>query len=587
MFLKKDTTIIKGKTYSHYKIVESYRQGKEVKQRLISNLGNIAEEQAKKIKTVLKCVSDPHINLVDFDEVEIVQHCSYLDVALLHFLWKKWKFNQLFNDSRWTEVMAINRCIDPLSKINIKDWSVKTSLPAILDNGFEEYDEYDVYRELDRINRLENDIQGFIFQRLTQEKKLCDDVFFYDITSTYFDGSTCIISKHGYSRDNRPDCEQIVIALMVTKDGYPFYWRVLEGNTTDVATVKKLIDDLKSKFGIKNCTLVFDRGMVSEDNIACISSAEFEYVSAMDKDEIRKLSFFKEAIPKVIDKADYDATLEMNEFLPFDEDRLLYCREFCSGSKRYLLSFDLRKYQNDTCAFESKIGRISEWVAEKNQKLASALKSVNQDRTQSEMNAILVKNQANKLVQYHIKPVSRSIPSKKGKSRIVNTFEISFELIAAAVAEEKKMFGITCFISNMSKDKIQPFDIIAQYRSKNKIEEAFHEIKAFTNLRPILLTRPERVRAHVSVCMLSYFLLNDIEIALKSVNKKISVQSLLDILKDCQANRISVEGQNLSGFKITTPTQTQKSLLKSISADKIIENKYVDSIMKKLDNIKV
>ncbi len=273
-------------------------------------MGNISDEQAKKIKTVLKCLSDPNIALVDFNEIQILQHRPYLDVALLHFLWEEWRFDQLFKDDRWIEAMVINRCIDPLSKIKIKDWAANSSLPALKDNGFQEYDEYDIYRELDRLDRLQNDLQDFIFQRLTQENKLCEEVFFYDITSTYFDGSTCIISKHGYSRDNRPDCEQIVIALMVTRDGYPFHWKVLEGNTNDVSTVKKLIDDLKSKFKIKNCTLVFDRGMVSEDNIAYISSAEFEYISAMDKDEIRKLGFFMEAVPEVIDKFEYEATLK-------------------------------------------------------------------------------------------------------------------------------------------------------------------------------------------------------------------------------------------------------------------------------------
>ncbi len=81
--------------------------------------------------------------------------------------------------------------------------------------------------------------------------------------------------------------------------------------------------------------------------------------------------------------------------------------------------------------------------------------------------------------------------------------------------------------------------------------------------------------------------LNDIEVALKSANEKISTQDLLNIFKECQASRVAVEGANLSGFKITSPTQLQKSLLKAISADKIIKDKYVESIMKKLDNIRV
>ena len=99
--------------------------------------------------------------------------------------------------------------------------------------------------------------------QLRKRGKASSDAFFYDFTSSYFEGSRCVIAKLGYSRDHRPDREQLVIALMITPEGYPFYWRVLAGNTQDITTIESLVSDIKRRFGIEHCTLVFDRGMVS------------------------------------------------------------------------------------------------------------------------------------------------------------------------------------------------------------------------------------------------------------------------------------------------------------------------------------
>ena len=96
----------------------------------------------------------------------------------------------------------------------------------------------------------------------------------------------------GYSRDHRADRLQITIALVITANGYPFYWRVMPGNTQDITTVKDLIMDLKERFGIEECLLVFDRGMVSQNNLKAIVQKKLSYVSALDKDEIPALKLF-------------------------------------------------------------------------------------------------------------------------------------------------------------------------------------------------------------------------------------------------------------------------------------------------------
>jgi transposase len=580
VFLKRDSTTINGKTYNHCKIVESYRQNGKPKHKVLFNLGDLPIEKINKIEMVLKSMTEK--DLVDFDDVIVDEHRDFLDVALLNHFWQNWDFDKFFLEFRWTTSLVINRCICPKSKIQIKKWTTATTLPAIINRDFSQYDEYDIYRELEKINAVEDGLQKFIYKNLVQKNKIKEGFFYYDITSSYFEGSSCIISKLGYSRDHRADCKQIVIALMVTQEGYPFYWKVLEGNTTDITTVDSLLNNIKSTFGIKNCTLVFDRGMVSEDNIKLISISELEYISAVDSDEIKNNCYFKEAIPIALKEDKYVEMLEANGFKSIDTTKQKYYRHFSSENHRFIVYFDIFKYHNDVNTFNKRLIRMTEWISGKNITLANASKAVSEDSLKDQFKKILKTTHTKKLVEYTIVPIEKIKSLKNGKTRVVKTFFITFSVLIAPVQELRKIFGITCFISNSSAERLVPEEIINQYRSKNKVEEAFHEIKSFTNLRPILLTRADRVRAHVSICMMAYFLLNDIEVTLKSKEIDMSPQTLLENFKKCQANKLSVFGTTLKKFNITTPSQEQITLLNALSANHLIEKKFVNKLISKL-----
>jgi len=124
----------------------------------------------------------------------------------------------------------------------------------------------------------------------------------------------------GYSCDHRADRQQIVIALMITPVGYPFNWRVLEGNAQDISTVQGLIEDVKNRVAIKKCTMVFDRGMVSSENLQSLEGEKWSYVSAMDRDEIAISDFFLATLPDPPTLQDWEQVMAMREFIPFDEN---------------------------------------------------------------------------------------------------------------------------------------------------------------------------------------------------------------------------------------------------------------------------
>lgn len=583
MFLKKSTTTIRGRTYTQYKIAESYRQDGKVKHRILFPIGKLTDEEAERLRLAISAHSNPEVIVAKFDDLVVTKHLAYLDIACLHHFWQDWEFNKFFINETWIEPMVINRCIDPMSKINIKDWSTRTILPAITSNDICEANEYEIYRELDRLAKLELELQNFIFQKLTERQHCLDDILFYDITSSYFEGSKCLIAKYGYSRDHRPDNQQVVIALMITKDGYPFYWQVMEGNTTDITTVEALVANIKQRFKIKTCTLVFDRGMVSADNLACIEQGELWYISAMDKNEIKKTGILDLAIPEAISLDNWKQDLSLREFQSVNKNGSLYYREFTQDGCRYVVSFDVVRFLSDRKSRQNRLKQVQDWIKTKNQELAQAKKSRQLDVLKNEVKQLLAKNQVKKILDVKIGPYIVVVKNKKGQERIINTFCLDPEFCIQAEQEEQRLDGITCFISNLSNQSCSAVELIGNYRRKNKVEEAFREIKSYICLRPIHLTRVQRVKAHVMVCMLAYFLHNDIELLLKAKDVGLSPLSVLEKLCDCQVDQITVKGNRKSRLQITEPSDEQVRLLQDLSCEYLIDTKYFRPLLKNLE----
>jgi transposase len=388
MFLKKSVKTVKGKKYSHYSIVESFRDNGKVKHRLIFAIGPLDDEVADRLRLTLNVHSNQDLVVAKSDDIVVTKHGAYLDVAVLVHIWQQWQFHEFFQDDRWVTGMVINRCIDPVAKCNVQEWMTKTVLPAYLDTDPLSMNAFDIFRELDRLCQRETELQSYMFRKIQEKRPNSLDVFFYDITSTYVTGSRCVLTKFGYSRDHRPDCEQIVIALMITPDGYPFYWKLLEGNTQDVSTVCDLIQNVKTCFPIQHCTMVFDRGMVSADNPKTLEKTNWDYVSVMDRDEINVLSFFQTALPTPPMPEDWEQVLAMQEFQPIDDD-ILYYREFEDDNRRYIITFDLARFLDEHQIQRNKVEQIDRWLIKKNEDLKQAKKSRNRDTLEREISKIL------------------------------------------------------------------------------------------------------------------------------------------------------------------------------------------------------
>jgi transposase len=138
---------------------------------------------------------------------------------------------------------------------------------------------------MDHIYDIRDDVEKRIFDRLKELFGISDNVLFYDITSSYFEGDGCKSAQFGYSRDKRPDKKQINWGLVLTKDGFPITHEVYPGNVPDKTTVDYICDKLKNKFGISRCIFIGDRGLITEDNIKILTENKYEYIIMYEKCE--------------------------------------------------------------------------------------------------------------------------------------------------------------------------------------------------------------------------------------------------------------------------------------------------------------
>ena len=549
-----------------------------MKHRILFNVGTLTDEQAQQLRLAIQVRGDSSLVVAKEADIVVTKSIQYLNVMCLHHLWQSWGFPALLPNDRWVEALVINRCVDPTSKIQLQAWTKNTILPVVIP-ALQVYDEYDVYRELDRLAKRVDDVQQFLYQQLRKRGKISSDAFFYDITSSYFEGSRCVIAKLGYSRDHRPDREQIVIALMITPEGYPFYWRVLAGNTQDITTIESLVSDIKQRFGIEQCTLVFDRGMVSADNLQTIGHSELQYVSAMDADEIRT-TLLDDVMPEAATPDDFEQVLALREFQPFDENALLYYRPVEKNHQRYVITFDVQRFLEQTRHRRKKMEEVESWILQTNKILKSAQKSRNKEIVERDVSRMLARKGLKKQANVTIEPISVSVTTPKGKTRTVNSFHIQVDWLSDRLQEAARLDGLTVFLTNIPKEQTHDREVIRWYRRKNKVEEAFHEIKSHLQLRPMHVTRSERVKAHVAICMLAYFLYNDMEQLLRTAGEECSPSEVLESFRYGQVHRIDISKDRRKMLKVQEASETQRRFLQALDCEAIVEEGFKKRLLK-------
>lgn len=452
---------------------ESYRERGKVKTRTLANLSAWPSAQVEALRVVLK----GGVATGDLEAAfEIVRSLPHGHVAAVVGTMRRLGLMDLLDRKRsrardLCEALIAARVLDPKSKLATATGlcaTKETSLGEVLELG--DLDEDDLYRALDWL--LEH--QGDVEDRLAKRHLVDGELVLYDVTSTYFEGRTCPLAKLGYSRDGQPHRPQIVIGLLTNAAGCPVAIEVFEGNTGDPSTVASQIEKLRVRFGLKRVIFVGDRGMVTSARIReDLVPNQIDWISALRAADIAALVERGSLQLSLFDQRDL-AEIEDPEF---PNERLVVCHNPLLADER------ARKRKELLAATEIKLQRIVDATGRASRPLRGT------------------------------KEIARRVGRIEAKSKVTKHFSweitdtsFSFKRDDERIAAEAARDGIYVLRTSVAADHLSATDVVASYKSLAHVERAFRSLKTVEiQLRPIHHRKPDRVRAHVLLCMLAYY----------------------------------------------------------------------------------
>jgi transposase len=328
VYIRKTVKRYKNQTYTSYLLVESVSTPQGPRQRTICSLGDLSpgprqkwlglvnrieaalqgqvsleepdplvDELVSRIRSAGKSLAHrvDDVVAVHTDQVSLEKAREAGPVHVGHQLWKRLGLEEILAQiglsaraRLLSEVMVLNRLIAPCSEHAMPEWIERTALSDLLRIDLSELSDTALYRNLDRLHPKRQEIESSLAQREKNLFNLDDTYYLYDLTSTYFEGQCKSNPKaqRGYSRDQRPDCKQVVVGLVLDRDGFPKAHEVFEGNRQDRASLDEMLSLLEKRSGRRGgATVIVDRGMSSEDNLAQIKAHGHHYLVASRQGE--------------------------------------------------------------------------------------------------------------------------------------------------------------------------------------------------------------------------------------------------------------------------------------------------------------
>lgn len=307
MYLRRINRKKCDKNHYYWALVESYRTEKGVRQRIVGYIGDVTKKQARQIHASVEPCYSYQQNFLSPEElpekVEIEpkktrteRQKQFGGIWLGDKLFKMLGLDDFFdaNDYKWStlfKILIISRFYSPSSELHIAEHLYEHSaMEDFFGVPIEKLYVQRLYRALDHLLTHKEQLQTHLKERIGTLFDIKYDLFLYDVTSTYFEGEHAgsSLCKRGYSRDSRPDCKQICIALVVTKDGLPLGYEIFAGNTHDSTTVEEIVCGMEKKYGSAQRIWVMDRGMVSEDNLTLLRQSSRRYIIGAPKASLKK-----------------------------------------------------------------------------------------------------------------------------------------------------------------------------------------------------------------------------------------------------------------------------------------------------------
>ncbi len=582
MYLRRTTRRVGDKTYQNFLLVESVATPKGPRQRVICSLGALAPapktewlSTARRLHAALAgqtalvpdaavdaLVARPHPPrrgptaagrglTIDPEGVTFEDEREAGPVHVGHQMWRVLQLDTILADAGLsrrarllTEVMTLNRLVHPAAEHAMPDWIRRTALGDILGTDFAVLSDEALYRNLDRLHPQRARIEQALTARERTLFNLDDTIYLYDLTSTYFEGQ-CPRNpqaKRGYSRDHRPDCKQVVIGLVLDRDGFPKAHEVFDGNRHDQTTVEDMLTRLEERTGRRGgATVVVDRGMAFAKNLAQIRARGHHYLVAARYPE---RGAHQDAFAN--DAAWTDVIRVPSPRNPGQKKTRVVIKRQTVGDEVHIL-----------CRSEARI--------EKDR----AIRDTHEQRLLADLRKLQARVAAGRL-RAPAKIQEAIGRLKERYSRVARYYAIIYDAAAPALSwaeqTEKKAAASALdgtYLLKTDRQDLAADEIWHLYILLTRVEAAFRALKSPLMERPIFHHLEHRVQTHIFLCVLAYHLLVAIEKRCLDHGRHTSWATLREQLSTHQVATVvlpTIEGRILKIRKASTPADEHREI---------------------------
>ncbi len=463
-------------------------------------------------------------------------------------------------------VLVISRLLDPSSELYVSEqWYPKTALPELLGVPADRVDDNRLYRTLDELLPHKEALEVHLKQRLGELFALEYDLLLYDVTSTFFEGQpTFELAQRGYSRDQRGDCKQVCIGLVVSRCGMPLGYEVFAGNTADVTTVKQIVMTMESRYGKSDRIWVMDRGMVSEANLRFLREGGRRYIVGTPKSLLKKFEQhvlnegwhkIREGLEVKLCAAPRDA--DEDDDTDADDDRVADSARTDPASNT--ASADIPE-TFILCRSADRWKKEDAILRRFEQKIETRLKSMTARCQKQKRSPLTVAREIGRLL-------GQNTRAAKLFQVTVETTETGHARITWKKVEHLRDWATLsagCYLLRTNVRDWDDEELWKAYIQLSEAEAAFRIHKSDLSLRPIWHQKEDRVLAHILVCFLSYVLWKLLGQLCKSAGLGDEPRRVLSELSDIRLIDVVLptrDGLEIRKRCITRPSDHQQILL--------------------------
>jgi transposase len=513
-------------TYLTYLVRESFRTPQGPRSRTVCNITALPPQTRDLIAQSLQGQS-----FVSAESLQLPEAWSFGGIAVLDQAWRNFGLAGLFDfvaEARTAgllKAMVLGRVLFPSAKLALVDHARGTLLAAAcgLDQDKEDFDEDDLYAAMDELTGRWVPLEKQLYRQSFPQGV---SLVLYDLTSVYFEGNGPQgISRYGHSRDHRSDRPQVLLAVATDAQGVPLHLEVLRGNRSDTTTLQGLLASLRRRFGISEAVFVFDGGMSSKINLGAMEELKLQYVTRL--------------CASTLDELLAELPAEQSPEL-WDRTQVM---EIVRAGKRYVIAGGPWRQQRDQ---QRRQARLTKAENELKRVAAVKRKTINPQKLASQVGRMLQRLKAHKYFAYTVDEQGRLQWSRRE------------ELIKAEGVRD----GLYLLGTNASAEQIPSLGVVSHYKNLLELEDAFCHLKDYLRVRPVFHRRPDRVRNHVRICFVAYWLTAKLQRQWRQKDQTIEVHNLLRQLQSIRLGRLEVQGKTFKTLVTHVPKDLNSTLNK-------------------------